>query len=395
MPATLNFTSMPAMVAPRPRGPTVQRPAAVGASIVLTLMVVVISLERPPGPVGVVADIILIGLALASGWLPVRAGVAIGVVLTALLAFPADDTFAVFACLVPIVVLGVIGRHRTKALLSLWYVAALGTMILIRGDGETTDGTLGAILFVLVLVGGAWLLGSALHGLERQREEVRRSAVRRLQLSVARDLHDTVAHSLSLIALRADRAQSTHRPDDDLRAIGDESRQAIQDLRGMLTMLRRDIGVENEDAVLHDGGSWTIDPLLTILERDLATLRAVGFDVAATTEGDVGSLTRTADRTLAKVLHESLSNVHRHAEPRTQCTVIITVSARVVELAVVSVARSGEGSPTQSGLGLIGMRERVEALGVELQAGRMGNRWVVQVSLPHAVNRALALEEER
>jgi signal transduction histidine kinase len=160
-------------------------------------------------------------------------------------------------------------------------------------------------------------------------------------------------------------------------------------------MLRRDIGVENEDAVLHDGGSWTIDPLLTILERDLATLRAVGFDVAATTEGDVGSLTRTADRTLAKVLHESLSNVHRHAEPRTQCTVIITVSARVVELAVVSVARSGEGSPTQSGLGLIGMRERVEALGGELQAGRMGNRWVVQVSLPHAVNRALALEEER
>jgi signal transduction histidine kinase len=41
------------------------------------------------------------------------------------------------------------------------------------------------------------------------------------------------------------------------------------------------------------------------------------------------------------------------------------------------------------------MRERVEALGGELQAGRMGNRWVVQVSLPHAVNRALALEEER
>jgi signal transduction histidine kinase len=310
----------------------VQRPAAIGASVVLTLMVLVIALERTPSPLAGAAAITLIGLGLASGWRPVHAGVAIGAVLTAMLAFPEDDTFAVFACLIPIVVLAVLGRRRVQALLSLWYFAVLSTMTILRGSGGV-EGSLGTILFVAVLIGGAWLLGAALRGLELQREEARRSAIRRVQLSVARDLHDTVAHSLSLIALRADRAQVAQGVDEDLSFIADESRQAIQDLRGMLNMLRRDIDVGGEGLDPADTGSWTIDPLLTTLHRDVATLEAAGFHVTATTEGELESLSRTADTTLAKVLHEALSNVHRHAEPRTPCTIMISVSASAVELA--------------------------------------------------------------
>lgn len=385
---------MALMVAPRPRGPTVQRPAAIGASVVLTLMVLVIALERTPSLFAGLVAAVLIGLGLASGWRPVPAGVGIGLVLTAMLAFPEDDTFAVFACLIPIVVLAVLGRRRVQVMLSLWYFTVLATMTILRGSGGP-EGSLGTILFVAVLLGGSWLLGAALRALELQREEARRSAIRRVQLSVARDLHDTVAHSLSLIALRADRAQAAQGAHEDLSFIADESRQAIQDLRAMLKMLRRDVDVGGEDLGSADTGSWTIDPLAATLQRDVATLRAAGFQVNDTIEGDLDSLSRTADATLAKVLHETLSNVHRHAEPRTACTIMISVSASAVELAVMSSTRIGEGSGSHAGLGLIGMRERVEASGGELQAGRVNDLWVVQVNLPGAVSRDPVREELR
>jgi signal transduction histidine kinase len=135
--------------------------------------------------------------------------------------------------------------------------------------------------------------------------------------------------------------------------------------------------------------------LAATLQRDVATLRAAGFQVTDTIEGDLDSLSRTADATLAKVLHETLSNVHRHAEPRTACTIMISVSASAVELAVMSSTRIGEGSGSHAGLGLIGMRERVEASGGELQAGRVNDVWVVQVNLPGAVSRDPVREELR
>ena len=144
----------------------------------------------------------------------------------------------------------------------------------------------------------------------------------------------------------------------------------------MLAMLREDSLSEA------DVSSWTIEPFLFVLEKDVSALRRAGFDVTTSVEGDPGSLPRTADGTLAKVLHEALSNVQRHAEPGSHCTVMVTVGPASAELAVVSAVPRTPLHRSSDSLGLLGMGERIEGAGGDLEVGRMGERWVVQVSLP-------------
>lgn len=369
---------MARMVAPPPSGLSVPQATALSGTALLSLMVLVGFLEKPPTVLVGLVSLAFLALSVASGWWPVPAGVAIGALLTASIAFPHEDSFALFACLIPITVLGMADQPRARRLLGAWYLTTLATLTTLRpgGTGELTE-SLSTVLFVVVVMAGAWLLGTVLHGLETRREHTRRAAVRRVRLSVAQDLHDTMAHSLSLIAIRADQArQAGHGTATDLQFIADHSRQAIQDLRGILAMLREDSRSEA------DVSSWTVDPFPLVLEKDVSALRRAGFDVTTSVEGDPGSLPRTADGTLAKVLHEALANVQRHAEPGSHCTVMVTIGPASAELAVVSAVPRTPLHRSSDSLGLLGMGERIEGAGGDLEVGRMGDRWVVQVSLP-------------
>lgn len=192
---------------------------------------------------------------------------------------------------------------------------------------------------------------------ERTRDEVARRHAVEERLRIARELHDSLTHSISVIKVQAGVAAHLARkkgeePSDALLAIQEASTDAVRELRSTLEVLRQ------EDGVTGSG----LDLLPDLVER----ARSSGLPTTYTVSGDRCALPPQVDRTAYRVVQEALTNVSRHAGKA-------TASVRIVygaDTLTVRVDDDGIGShrPPVPGYGLIGMRERVTALGGRLQA---------------------------
>jgi len=205
---------------------------------------------------------------------------------------------------------------------------------------------------------------------ERTRDETARRRAVEERLRIARELHDSLTHSISVIKVQAGVAAHLARKNGDepsaaLLAIQEASSDAVRELRSTLDVLRRD----------DDGGSTSgLDRLPALLER-------AGVPTNYTVDGDRRPLPADVDQTAYRVVQEALTNVTRHAGEAT-ASVRITYGPRRL---TVRVSDDGTGSrqPPVPGYGLIGMRERVEALGGHLDAGPAQPRgWTVRARLP-------------
>lgn len=210
---------------------------------------------------------------------------------------------------------------------------------------------------------------------ERTREEEARRQVDEERLRIARELHDVTAHSLSVIAVQSGAA--AHVIDRDpaearrsLVAIRETSREALQELRAMLGVLR---GAEESAPLTPTGGVARIAELVRPLEE-------AGHAVACSVTGDVGDLPALVDASAFRIVQEALTNVLRHA-PGAAVTVAVRLEDDTLVLEV-----ANDGGPVEArdeGHGIAGMRERVAALGGSFEAGpRPGGGWRVAASLP-------------
>lgn len=241
------------------------------------------------------------------------------------------------------------------------------------------------------LVGvGSWMLVLATttevvrarrqQGLERARareeEARRRSGEERLR--IAQELHDVLAHNISLINVQAGVALHLvdERPEQAqiaLRAIKQASKEALDELRSVLDVLRH-----ADDKPLRAPVSG-----LDQLDALVARTAAAGLPVRVATEGTVRPLPAAVDLAAFRTVQEALTNVVRHAGP-TAATVRIAYGER--DLAV-QVDDDGRGSPSPrpvgGGNGIVGMRERAAALGGQLAAGpRRGGGFRVRARFP-------------
>ncbi len=214
----------------------------------------------------------------------------------------------------------------------------------------------------------AWIIGVTMRNqreqaswLEAQRADDARRAAMGERLAIARDLHDIVAHHVSVIAVQAEGAQSVleSRPDRAGRAmadVADTARTALAELRRMLSVLRSDGGVAPQP------GLETIDELVD-------SVRRAGMDVRLTRPDDAhgaAGVDAVAGLTAYRVVQEALTNVLKHAGP---CATDVSVAVRD-DAVVVAVIDDGRGpGVANGGHGLIGMRERVATLGGTLEAG--------------------------
>ena len=192
---------------------------------------------------------------------------------------------------------------------------------------------------------------------------------------LARDLHDVVAHHVSLIAVRAETAPYTH-PDlaDDARAllsdIAADARLALDELRGVLGILGR----AGEDAQRAPQPEWA--DISALVERS----RAAGLDVRL--HGAVDAPVGPSSGYVAyRVVQEALTNARKHA-PGAPAVVSLEVVPGLVVVRVAS-RLPQSGVAAGPGHGLAGMRERVEAMGGRLAAGPAGE-FVVEATLPGA-----------
>ncbi|MGW8365503.1 sensor histidine kinase [Streptomyces wedmorensis] len=219
---------------------------------------------------------------------------------------------------------------------------------------------------------------------ERTREEEAGRRVAEERLRIARDLHDVVAHHIALVNVQAGVAAHVmdKRPDQAKEALSyvrEASRSALDELRATVGLLRQsgDPEAPTEPA-----------PGLAVLDGLLDSFRKAGLPVAvAVTRADGDKpLPATVDLAAYRIVQEALTNVRKHAGPDAEAEVSVVRVGRTVEITVLDngAPRTGAARPEASGgHGLLGMRERVGALGGTLTAApRYGGGFRVQAILP-------------
>ncbi len=221
----------------------------------------------------------------------------------------------------------------------------------------------------------AWALGEAARNRRVAIAEAERRAVGDEHSRIARELHDVIAHSVSVIVVQAAAADDVfdERPDQAraaLRSIESAGREALAELRRLLAAVRP----EDEPAGPQPG----LDRLGELAEQ----LRAAGLEVALRREGDAGALPAGVELSAYRIVQEALTNTLRHAGA-SRAEVTVRAGGGTLELDVLDDG-SGQTRPSDgAGRGIAGMRERAAMLGGTLEAGpRPGGGFRVHASLP-------------
>ncbi|MFD0970064.1 sensor histidine kinase [Plantactinospora endophytica] len=328
----------------------------------------------------------------------------LGVVTAGLLAYQVRGYPGVIPAVPVLVALyaAVRAGHRRAALVAVGVVlvGGIGGEVLFRGGGaESSDAVERWILLVGWMLAACTLAEVIRHreaylaeverraaDAERTREETARRRADEERLRIARELHDSLTHSISIIKVQAGvavhLARKRNEPiPDALLAIQQASGEAIRELRATLEVLRGD------DERPGTG--------LDRLEHLVGGARRAGLPVTVRIIGEPRSLPAPVDRAAYRIIQEALTNVARHAGPA-QVAVELDYGTESLAVRVDDDGR-GSGRPRDTdgndgnsrdsgvapGVGLVGMRERVTALGGSLRAGpRDGGGFAVHADLP-------------
>ncbi|SFE86727.1 Signal transduction histidine kinase [Streptomyces mirabilis] len=264
---------------------------------------------------------------------------------------------------------GVTALTMALAVLLVWE-----TVRLLRGWGIGTLEELTVALTAVV----AWLLGDASHRTreygERLRAQAATQAVTDERLRIAREMHDMVAHSIGIIALQAGAAaRVVHTQPDAAReamtAVETAGRETLAGLRRMLVALRHADQDGDRDRAAASAEADRLHPAegLADLDRLAAATTAAGVQVDVHWKGARRQLPPDIDLSVFRIVQESITNVVRHAAT-TACRVTVDYLEEHVAVEVTDDGR-GRGSTTDTGFGLVGMRERVALLHGEFTAG--------------------------
>jgi signal transduction histidine kinase len=212
--------------------------------------------------------------------------------------------------------------------------------------------------------------------LELERDVKAREAVTQERVRIARELHDVVAHAISVIVLQArggrrklpDGALETRAALDAIEAAGEN---ALTEMRRLLGMLR-----ENDEEL-----ALAPQPSLRRIDELVASMTATGLPVDLTVEGEPVELPPGVDMSAYRIVQEALTNALKHAGPA-RARVILRYSADDLELEILDDG-SGNGHGGGSGHGLHGIRERVAVYGGQLESGaRPEGGYALRARLP-------------
>ncbi|MFJ8743777.1 sensor histidine kinase [Embleya sp. NPDC127516] len=357
------------------------RDGAVAVGVAGALLATGLSAERSAAPLDLLGYVLLVagGLALAAGR---RAPVAV-LAVTGLCALGYQAAgfdvpvvaylFAVYAA--------VRAGHRTVAVAAsvvLLAVLPLAALVDLREVGAAYAQARGALEIAWLIAAGA--AGEALRQAERRadeaertREETARRRADEERLHIARELHDSLTHQISVIKVQAEVAVHLARKRGEevpqaLLAIREAGREASRDLRSTLEALR-------DDAKAPPPG---LDHVPDLVDR----ARSRGLDATLTIEGRRQVVPAAVERTAYRIVQESLTNVARHAAAAS-ASVRIDYRPDILAIRVDDDGAATPHSPPQPGVGLLGMRERVTALGGRLRAEpRREGGFTVQAELP-------------
>ncbi len=227
--------------------------------------------------------------------------------------------------------------------------------------------------------------------LERERDQRGEIAAAAERTRIAREMHDIVAHHLTVIVALSEGAvaaadRSPARAADAMRAVSDTGRQALTDTRRLLGVLREEQRTEDTGPTGDRAGGPA--PTLHDLDALVERVRAAGLPVRYQVSGALSDVPSGQQLTVYRLVQEALTNTLRHAGPAAGVDVVVARTDGELRLRVSDdgpevVSQAGErGRCTDPGRGLIGMRERVQAFGGHVSAGpQPGGGWCVAASM--------------
>lgn len=213
--------------------------------------------------------------------------------------------------------------------------------------------------------------------LEREYENEARRAVAEERTRIARELHDVVAHQVSLMTVQAGAAKTVAAKDPQsalqaMEAVETAGRQALDELRHLMGVLRPD----SEASVLGP------QPAIADIPRLVEQLRDAGLNVSLSIEGESDSLPARVALSAYRIVQESMTNVLKHSGAGVRAEIRLSIDEHAVAIEVIDNGR-GANPLASSGHGIVGMRERAQLLGGQLEAKpRRNGGFQVIASLP-------------
>lgn len=377
--------------APRkPRGPFIRWPRAADAVLAVAVLLVIVFVTSTPNDdlilrsvrdLPVAAYFVIAAAGGALYWRRSQPLVALGVTLVATavsMGFDNLDTigFAMFLALYSV------GRYVTN---DRWSHIGLASVLAVIGLATVfEDVTLAEVGFGFFLTFVVWYIGRRLQfraeraaQLEREHAAEARRAVAEERTRIARELHDIVAHRVSVMTVQAGAAKTVAAEDPEsalraMEAVEQTGRQALDELRHLLDVLRPEAEVDG----------LAPQPGLADIPRLVDQFGEAGLDVSLTMNGVRTDLPARIDLFAYRTVQEALTNVLKHAGPSARTEVRLSTDNH--DLAI-EVFDDGHGATILpgSGHGIVGMRERAQLLGGRLDAGpRPGGGFQVVANVP-------------
>jgi signal transduction histidine kinase len=385
-----------------PRGPFTRGPRAAdaGLAIVVFLVTVLVKSEGPHDDLvirsvremPIASFLVLVAASGALYWRRARPLIVFGVtwVATAIsIGVPSLELVGIAM----MVALYSVGRYATSdrwsyvALGGAFGVAGLGSLMdreTAEEIGSATPGTLAGLTFGAFLIFFVWYIGRRMRfraeraaQLEREHAAEARRAVAEERTRIARELHDVVAHRVSLMTVQAGAAKTVAADDLEsavqaMEAVEEAGRQALSELRHLLDVLRPETETEQLGP----------QPGIADVPRLVEQFERAGLVVSLTMDGVRTDLPARVDLSAYRIVQEALTNVLKHAGPTARADVRLSTDRRGIAIEVVD---DGQGDTILpgSGQGIAGMRERAQLLGGSLDAEpRPGGGFRVIAHLP-------------
>lgn len=296
-------------------------------------------------------------------------------------------------------------RVVISLLMAAWLAASAVRGFFDPETGERGVSAFFALLMIQVVVnaayfGGGWIFGdrawrsaieqerlAAAHAeIGAQQAQLADQAVSLERLRIARELHDVVAHHVSAMGVQAGAARRVLATDqekaaDALRHVEASAREAITELRSLVVTLRS----EDEGAA----AAPELDALPSLIESACAS----GQRVTLSTIGEERPVTPMVGLTAFRIVQEALTNARKHAGPVAEVDVRVRYLPDELEVEIADDGHGGGAGEHGAGAGVLGMRERVAALGGALEVGpRSRGGWLVRARIPAHGGRGAATD---
>jgi signal transduction histidine kinase len=361
----------------------------------------------------------MLGLAMAAGLLVRRRfplsvmAVVSGLGLAQVLLFPPSNDPMPYDVAVLIAMYSVVkyGRRRWHGFLAAAPVV-IGIVIEVARHIDRTEAVADpfrmwseSVGFLVAICGAVWLTAYTVRirrlyvvGLEeraataeRERDYLAKIGVVEERATIARDLHDVVAHSMAVMIVQADGASYAFDTSPDvarsaIKQVAATGRDALEDMRRLVDVLRG-TGPDGVTPVRPDDPTDRrrigLDQLQVLVDR----ARSAGLTLSVVEDGSRERVPAAVEVTVFRIVQEAVTNVLRHAPPTAEVTLSVRYGQRAVNVEVVDDGggrlAAGSLTPSGGGHGLVGMRERVTVHGGTVEAGpRLGGGWRVAVEVP-------------